>query len=142
MSRPTEVLIVGGLLCYTLTRTMMARQIKSAKMFGGENADGWLGPWLSDTILGILTPFAIYGAFAGKGVIAWGLLLSFNVLGAYDYMNGLFAQYLHPMVHMMGRPAPPAAVIYGSIGLGCVFQIINVILLLQAASIDFFIKTE
>ena len=80
MSRPVEVKIVGFLLCYTCSRTMMARQLNSAKMFGGENADGWLGPWLSDTILGILTPFAIYGAFTGKGVVAWGLLLSFLVL--------------------------------------------------------------
>ena len=142
MSRPMEVKLVGGFLCYTLTRTMMARQLPSAKMFGGENADGWLGPWFSDTCLGILTPFAIYGAFTGKGVVAWGLLLSFNVLGAYDYLNGLLAQYLHPQVTFMGDPAPPAAVIYGSIGLGCLLQIINVILLLQDASIQFFVKTR
>ena len=142
MLRPKEVKIVGGLLCYTLTRTMMALQLKSAKMFGGLNADAWLAPWLSDTILGILTPFAIYGAFTGKGVVAWGLLLSFNVVGSYDYMNGLLAQYLHPMVTMMGKPAPPAAVIYGSIGLGCLCQIINVILLLQDDTIHFFIKTR
>ena len=137
-----EVKTVGFLLCYTLTRTMMAGQLGSAKMFGGENADGWLGPWISDTILGILTPLAIYGAFSGKGVVTWGLLLSFNVLGSYDYMNGLFEQYLHPQVTMMGNPAPPAAVIYGSIGLGCVCQIINVILLLQEKSIQFFVKTR
>ena len=142
MSRPTELNVVGVLLCYTLTRTMMALQLGSAKMFGGENADGWLGPWLSDTILGALTPFAIYCAFTGKGVVAWGLLLSFNVVGSYDYMNGLFAQYLHPMVTMMGGPAPPAAVIYGSIGLGCLCQITNVILLLQSNAIQFFIKTR
>lgn len=108
MSRPMEVKLVGGLLCYTLTRTMMARQLPSAKMFGGENADGWLGPWFSDTCLGILTPFAIYGAFTGKGVVAWGLLLSFNVLGSYDYANGLLAQYLHPQVTFMGDPAGAA----------------------------------
>ena len=142
MSRPLQVKIVGALLCYTLTRTMMALQLKSAKMFGGLNADAWLAPWLSDTILGILTPFAIYGAFTGKGVVAWGLLLSFNVAGSYDYMNGLLAQYLHPMVTMMGNPAPPAGVIYGSIGLGCLCQIINVILLLQDDTIHFFIKTR
>ena len=142
MSRPTEMKIVAGLLSYTLTRTMMAMQLNSAKMFGGENADGWLGPWLSDTILGILTPFAIYGALKGKGVVAWGLLLSFNVVGSYDYMNGLFAQYLHPMVTMMGDPAPPAAVIYGSIGLGCLCQIVNVVLLLQNNTIQFFTKTR
>ena len=142
MLRPKEVKIVGVLLCYTLTRTMMALQLKSAKMFGGLNADAWLAPWLSDTILGILTPFAIYGAFKGKGVVAWGLLLSFNVVGSYDYMYGLLAQYLHPMVTMMGKPAPPATVIYGSIGLGCLCQIINVILLLQDDTIHFFIKTR
>ena len=126
MSRPAEVKVVGGLLCYTLTRMMMAGQLKSAKMFGGENPDGWFGPWFTDTILGILTPFAIYGAFAGEGVVAWGLLLSFNVLGAYDYMNGLAAQWMHPQVKFLGDPAPPAAVIYGSIGLGCLCQIVNV----------------
>ena len=142
MSRPNEVMAVGGLLCYTLTRFMMAGQLKSAKMFGGENPDGWFGPWFSDTILGLLTPFAIYGAFTGEGVGAWGLLLSFNVLGAYDYMNGLAAQYMHPQVTMLGKPAPPAAVIYGSIGLGCLCQIVNVILLLQNDTIQFFIETD
>ena len=141
-SRPALVKVVGGLLCYTLTRTMMAGQLKSAKMFGGENPDGWFGPWLSDTILGLLTPFAIYGAFTGEGVVAWGLLLSFNALGAYDYMNGLLAQYMHPQVTMLGNPAPPAAVIYGSIGLGCLCQIVNVILLLQNDAIQFFIETD
>ena len=141
-SRPALVKVVGGLLCYTLTRTMMAGQLKSAKMFGGENPDGWFGPWFSDTILGLLTPFAIYGAFTGEGVVAWGLLLSFNALGAYDYMNGLLAQYMHPMVKMLGNPAPPAAVIYGSIGLGCLCQIVNVILLLQNDAIQFFIETD
>ena len=46
------------------------------------------------------------------------------------------------MVTMFGKAAPPAAVIYGSIGLGCLCQIINVILLLQDESIQFFIKTR
>ena len=63
-------------------------------MLGGEKADGWLAPWVSDACLGILAPFAIYGVFTGKGDVAWGLLLSFNALGLCDYMNGLLAQYL------------------------------------------------
>ena len=45
------------------------------------------------------------------------------------------------MVTMMGDTAPPSAVIYGSIGLGCLLQIINVILLLQDAPIQIFVKT-
>ena len=142
MSRPAEAKAVGGLLCYTLTRTLMMGNLKSAKMFGGENPDGWFGPWLSDTILGLLTPFAIYGAFTGEGVVAWGLLLSFNALGAYDYMNGLLAQFMHPMVRFLGDPAPPGAAIYGSIGLGCLCQIVNVALLLQSDTIQFFIETD
>ena len=49
---------------------------------------------------------------------------------------------MHAQVKFLGDPAPPAAVIYGSIGLGCLCQIVNVILLLQNDTIQFFIDTD
>ena len=116
----------------------MAGQLKSLKMFGGVNPDAWLGPWFSDTILGILTPLAIYAAFALEGPVTWGLLLAFNFVGAFDYAHGLLAQYMHPQVTMVGgKPAKPPA-IYGSIGLGLLFQLINIGVLLTPDVVKYF----
>ena len=142
MSRPAEVYVIGGLLCYTFSRISMASMLKTLKMFGGVNPDAWLGPWFSDTILGILTPFAIYAAFDLEGPVTWGLLLAFNCIGAFDYAHGLLAQYMHPQIIMVGgAPAKPPA-IYGSIGLGLLFQLINIVVLLTPNTVKYFTYYE
>ena len=141
MSRPGAVYAVGGLLCYTFTRISMISMLKTLKMNGGVNPNGWLGPWFSDSCLGILTPFAIYAAFAGTGPYTWGLLLAFNCIGAFDYSHGLLAQYMHPQVVMVGNAPAVSAAVYGSIGLGLLCQLINIVLLLLPDVVLYFTVT-
>ena len=89
--------------------------------------------------VGLLTVVRFRGAaFDLEGPVTWGLLLAFNCIGAFDYAHGLLAQYMHPQIIMVGgAPAKPPA-IYGSIGLGLLFQLINIVLLLTPDVVKFF----
>ena len=63
-------------------------------------------------------------------------------VGAWDYANnGLLAQYLEPTVALFGDPAPQIMV-YGSIGVGMIFQLIVVLTLLRGDVIQHFLDDE
>jgi hypothetical protein len=36
-------------------------------MFGGIDANAWFAPWVSDTLLGLLSPFAAYAIWRKTG---------------------------------------------------------------------------
>jgi len=127
---PTELKIVVALLGFTLSRTPMFVQLPTLKMFGGVNPNGWLGVWVGDTALGLLTPFFMYAALKMKGLKVWAALIAFNCVGAWDYATGAGVEYVDPCVELMGDPANPA-MIYGCCGLMGLFQVINAYLLLS-----------
>jgi hypothetical protein len=132
---------VAMALVFTFSRTLMIAQVPTVALFGGPNPNGWFGPWVGDSILGLLTPWVIYGVLFKTGAKPWGLLLAFNVVGAWDYANGLLAQYLEPTVTLFGDPAPQI-MIYGSIGVGMIFQLIVVLTLLRGDVIQHFLDDE
>ena len=56
--------------------------------------------------------------------------------------HGLLAQYMHPQVTMVsGAPAVPSAV-YGSIGLGLLCQLINIVVILTPDVVKYFANYE
>lgn len=104
----------------TIFRAQTILFIPKVQMFGGIAPNGWLGPWASDFLIGLFVPIAVYAALKMRGRRIWGFLLIYNAVGAFDYSQGLVAQYVSPMPEQM---APYAAVFFG-IALFMVFQLI------------------
>eukprot|EP00567_Pseudictyota_dubia_P011049 CAMPEP_0197458248 /NCGR_PEP_ID=MMETSP1175-20131217/48160_1 /TAXON_ID=1003142 /ORGANISM="Triceratium dubium, Strain CCMP147" /LENGTH=124 /DNA_ID=CAMNT_0042992835 /DNA_START=96 /DNA_END=473 /DNA_ORIENTATION=+ len=118
---------------------MMLFQVPTIEMLGGENPNGWLGPWVCDTVLGLLTPFMIRMVLKEKGTFTWGYLLVFNCVGANDYANGLLAQYLDPVVSMIGMKPTPSMFVYGSVGTCMVAQLSVVTVLLRRDVVEHYL---
>lgn len=95
------------------------------QMFGGIAPDGWLGPWLSDTIIGFALPVMLYLFWARRSVAIWGALVAYNAVGAFDYSQGLITQMISPMPVEMAS----AATVYVGIGLFMGFQLVALALL-------------
>ena len=102
-------------------------------------SQGWLGPWVTDSILGMLVPVMISLSLTMKGVPLLVCLFAYNILGAYDYAHGLLTQYLEPQRIFMWKPAVPKQ-IYGSIAFGCICNIVCAVMLLQSPVVSYFIN--
>ncbi|MEM1023117.1 MAG: hypothetical protein AAGD10_10555 [Myxococcota bacterium] len=109
----------------TLPRVQTVLLLPQLAMFGGDAPDAWLAPWLSDAILGLLIPVVLYALLRSKGLRAWGLLLVYNAVGAFDYSHGLLAQFTDPLPASIAS----SSLVYGGIGAGMTFQCIALILL-------------
>ena len=116
-------------------------QGNTVQMYGGPNPNGWSGPWVTDTILGLLVPVMIVLSLTSSltvtGVPMVCVLFAYNILGAYDYAHGLLTQYLEPQQIFLWKPAVPTQ-IYGSILFGCICNIVCAMMLLHDPVVSYF----
>ena len=126
--RPPGVLIlIGILIALTSSRILAVAFIPKLEMFGGVAANAWLGPWVVDGILGLILPVALIMMYRVRGPRIWGALLIYNSLGAFDYLNGLLTQSMHPLPESVA----PAWLVLGSLVFTLVVQLLCVGLLLR-----------
>lgn len=133
-TRPKSLTIVAILTFLTISRLMAITFLPTLQMYGGDSPDVWLGPWLTDSVLGLLLPVAIYLIYRGKGIKAWGFLIVYSALGAFDYATGIITEYIEPL------PAETAAsaLVFGSLISTLLFQLFAFILLFRKDVIDHF----
>ena len=134
--RPKVVNITAILTALTIPRLMALTFLPTLQMFGGTSPDEWLGPWVSDSILGLLLPVVIYFILKGKGLKTWALLIVYSTLGAFDYATGLVTQWLHPLP--IETASPP--VVFISLCSTLLFQVVVIILFFRNDVINHFIK--
>jgi len=103
----------------TIFRVQTILFLPQVEMFGGIAPDGWFGPWLSDTIIGLILPVMIYLFWTRRSIAVWGVLVAYNAVGAFDYSQGLITQLISPMPVEMAS----AVTVYLGIGLFMVFQL-------------------
>lgn len=121
--RPKQVKWITILIALTFSRFSVVTFFPSLEMFGGLEPNEWIGPWTTDTTLGLLAPLMAYLAFKKTGLKLWGTLIAYNCIGAFDYANGLLIEYLSPQV------SNPPEIIFGGIGLFFCVQLVVIYLL-------------
>ena len=126
-TRPKAILWIVILIGFTTMRAMVVMFIPTLEMLGGINPDGWLAPWVSDAILGVMAPIMAYVAYRSRGIKLWGFLVAYNAVGAFDYAHGLVTQWVDPLQTEIHTNA----MTYGSIGLSMVVQLVVVWLLFR-----------
>lgn len=107
------------LMGVTIFRVQTILFLPQVEMFGGIAPDGWFGPWLSDTIIGLILPIMIYLFWTRRTIAVWAVLIAYNAVGAFDYSQGLITQWISPMPVEMASPMT----VYLGIGLFMVFQL-------------------
>jgi multisubunit Na+/H+ antiporter MnhC subunit len=135
-SQPSLLKWIAILMGLTFMRALTITMIPTLEMYGGENPNAWFGPWISDTILGLLIPIIIYLLLKKRGVKIWGMLLMYNAIGAFDFMHGLITEWTDPLIPngIFGTPA----LTYGSVSFSLVVQIIVIVLLFNSKIISYF----
>ena len=123
-TRPRAVLWITVLTAVSITRLVVVFRLPSLEMFDGDNPDAWIGPWVSDTVLGLLVPVMVYLAWRRSGTKVWGALVAYTVIGAFDYAHGLATQWIHPQT-------ANSTVTYGAIGFLMMQQLIVAALLFR-----------
>lgn len=119
--------LIAILMAATVFRVQTILFLPSVQSLGGPAPDAWFGPWLSDAILGALVPLMIYVLWTRRGPRAWGALVVYNAIGAFDYSQGLITQFFHPMPTEMATQAT----VYTGIGVFMVLQLVALVLLFQ-----------
>jgi hypothetical protein len=66
-ARPRILTLIAIMTLLTVNRTMVVSFFPHVQMFGGIDANAWFAPWVSDTILGLLSPFAAYAIWRKTG---------------------------------------------------------------------------
>lgn len=115
------------LMAATVFRAQTLLFLPSLEAFGGPADNAWFGPWISDAIIGFLVPVMIFVLWRFRSPRAWGALVVYNGLGAFDYAHGLITQYFHPMPAEMASPLT----VYLGIGVFLVFQLAALTLLFR-----------
>ena len=123
------------LIGLTAPRAQTILFLPKLEMFGGEAPDAWLAPWVSDAVLGLLVPVALVVLFRLRGPRAWGALLIYNAVGAFDYSHGLLAQYTDPLPESIAS----GALVYGGIAFGMTVQLAALVLLLRRDVLQHFL---
>ncbi len=118
---------IAVLIFLTIFRAQTVLFLPKVEMFSGPAADAWFAPWLSDAIFGFLVPVMVFLFLKRRGTKIWGALVVYNALGAFDYANGLTAQWIAPMPVEMAS----ATTVYVGIGLFMLFQLIALVLLFR-----------
>ena len=131
-NRPNQVKWIAILIALTFSRFSVVTFFPGLEMFGGPEPNEWLGPWSTDTTLGLLAPLMAYLAFKKSGLRLWGGLIAYNCIGAFDYANGLLIEYLSPQV------LNPPEMIFGGIGLFLCIQLVVIYLLFNKKVISYF----
>ncbi|MEL6118785.1 MAG: hypothetical protein AAFR49_03805 [Pseudomonadota bacterium] len=124
------------LMAATVFRAQTILFLPEVAAFGGPAHNAWFGPWFSDAIIGFLVPVMIFVLWKGISPRAWGTLIIYNSLGAFDYSQGLITQYFHPMHAEMAS----AMTVYLGIGVFMVFQITAIMLLFRKTVISQFFR--
>lgn len=134
--RPKPLNIIAILTVLTIPRAMALAFLPTLKIFNGTSPDEWLGPWITDGILGLLLPVVMYFILKGKGIKTWALLIIYSTLGAFDYATGLVTQWLHPL------PVETASssTVFISLTATLIFQTIAVFLFFRNDVINHFHK--
>ncbi|MEL6110804.1 MAG: hypothetical protein AAFU85_32765 [Planctomycetota bacterium] len=122
----------------TVFRAQTIFFLPELSMFGGKAPDGWFAPWLSDSIIGLLVPLVVYLFWTQRGVRIWGLIATYNAVGAFDYANGLAAQWISPMPAEMASPTT----VYLGIGVFMALQLIVFALMLRPDVVRHFTQGE
>jgi len=131
-NRPNQVKWIAILIALTFSRFSVVTFFPGLEMFGGPEPNEWIGPWSTDTTLGLLAPLMAYLAFKKSGLRLWGGLIAYNCIGAFDYANGLLIEYLSPQV------LNPPEMIFGGIGLFLCIQLVVIYLLFNKKVISYF----
>ncbi len=131
-NRPNQVKWIAILIALTFSRFSVVTFFPGLEMFGGPEPNEWIGPWSTDTTLGLLAPLMAYLAFKKSGLRLWGGLIAYNCIGAFDYANGLLIEYLSPQV------LNPPEMIFGGIGLFLCIQLVVIYLLFNKKVISHF----
>ena len=124
----------------TVPRIAALINLPQLQMLGGIQPNSWLGPWISDSLLGILTPIMAYLAYKKRGIKLWGMLLIFNGLGAFDYIFGFAAQWSYPFISEKAMEAP--AMIYGTLVSFFTFQVSAIVLLFRRDVVNYFSQSN
>jgi hypothetical protein len=136
--KPFMLKIIAILITLTLFRVQTILFIPKVEMFGGIAPNGWLGPWASDFVIGLLIPVMVYLVLKTKGMRIWGALVIYNAVGAFDYSQGLITQWVSPMPEIMASQMT----VYLGIGVFMVFQLVALGLLFRSDVIHHFSKTQ
>jgi hypothetical protein len=134
--KPKSIIWITILMSLTTMRVLAINNLPDLQMLGGIQSNSWLGPWVGDTVFGILTPIMAYFAFKKNGIKVWGMLLVFNALGAFDYLFGFTAQFNSPFIAEGAVGAPE--MIYGTLVAFFTFQVTTIILLFRSDVIKYF----
>ena len=130
--RPKQVKWIALLIALTFSRFSVVTFFPGLEMFGGPEPNEWIGPWVTDTTLGLLAPLMAYLAFKKTGLKLWGALIAYNCIGAFDYANGLLIEYLSP------QTLNPPVMIFGGIGFFLCIQLVVIYLLFNKHVINHF----
>lgn len=136
VKRPFTLNIIAVLIGLTIFRVQTILFVPEVEMFGGIAPDGWLGPWVSDFILGLFVPVVVWLVLKARGMRMWALLILYNAVGAFDYSQGLITQWVSPMPEEMASHTT----VYLGIGVFMFFQLIALILLFRTDVGDYFSK--
>jgi hypothetical protein len=118
------------------SRASVVTYFPHLEMCGGIDANAWFAPWVSDTILGLLVPVMIYLLWRKTGAKVWAGLIVYNALGAFDYSHGLATQMHYPQM----TEGSVSAVIYTTIGLGMIFNLIVTLMMFRSDDMRHFLK--
>jgi hypothetical protein len=134
--RPRILSLIAIMTLLTVSRTMVVTFFPHLQMYGGIDANAWFVPWVSDTILGLLSPFAAYAIWRKSGATLWALLVTYSFMGAFDYAHGLGVQWHYPRV----TEGAVSAVIYSAISFGLIMNLGSALLLLRSDVRRYFIQ--
>lgn len=132
------VSIIATLTLLTILRAMALTFLPTLNMFGGTSPNEWLGPWITDSILGLLLPIVIYAILKGKGLKTWALLIMYSALGAFDYAIGIVTQWFHPLP----SETASSSIVFTSLTATLIIQSIVVILFFKKDVIYHFHKSK
>ncbi|MEO0687466.1 MAG: hypothetical protein AAFY76_21055 [Cyanobacteria bacterium J06649_11] len=122
----------------TIVRAQTLFFFPTLEMNGGVNPDAWFGPWLSDSIQGLLVPIVIYLLLKGTGSRVWALLIMYSALGAFDYSQGLITQLISPISEEIASPS----FVIGSLISTLILQLIATILLFRSDVVIYFLEPK
>jgi hypothetical protein len=124
------------MMVLTFSRASVVTYFPHLEMYGGIDVNAWFAPWVSDTILGLLVPVMIYLLWRKTGAKVWAGLIVYNALGAFDYSHGLATQMHYPQM----TEGSVSAVIYTTIGLGMIFNLIVTLMMFRGDVMRHFLK--
>lgn len=127
-SAPRRIyLLISILIGLTATRAFAMAFIPKLAMCGGAAPDEWVGPWVADSVLGMLIPVVLIAFYRFRTVRVWGLILLYNGLGAFDYSIGLVTQWQTPLPPSIA----PTWLVFVSLSITLTAQLVVIALLLR-----------